>query len=159
MDSEQGYEDVTPDELAAARGYPMEIVWSPADEAFLARFPDVPGVVTHGATREEAAAMGDEVIVAWYTAMKDAGRPIPLPHVDARPVRVAPPYAYDGERVREIRRRLKLSQRVFAELLNVNVQTVRSWEQGWRAPDGASLRLLEIADRSPQGLLGAITHP
>jgi DNA-binding transcriptional regulator YiaG len=134
----------------------MEIVWSPADEAFLARFPDIPGAVTHGATRAEAAAMGDEVIVAWHTAMKDAGRPIPPP-LSLRRVRVAPPGANDGDRVREIRRRLNVSQRVFADPLNVNVQTIRSWEQGWRDPDGASLRLLEIADRSPSGLLDAMT--
>lgn len=137
---------------------PMGIVWSAADDGFLARFPDVPKVVTHGATREEAAAMGDEVIVAWYTTMKDAGRPIPEPSPSPRRVRVAPPGDFDSERLRAIRRRLNVSQRVFAELLNVNVQMVRSWEQGWRVPDGASLRLLEIADRSPHGLLAAMTH-
>lgn len=70
---------VTPAEYAAARRYLMEIAWSPPDNAFLASFPDVPGLRAHGSTEEAAAAMGEEVIVAWYTAMKDASRPIPEP--------------------------------------------------------------------------------
>lgn len=157
MDTNEGYEDVTADELAAAHRYPMEIVWSLEDEAFLASFPDVPGAATHGATREEAAAMGDEVIVARYTALKDAGRTVPSPPVSVRHVRVTPPNAYDGERVRAIRRALNVSQRVFADLLNVNVGTVRSWEQGWRVPEGASLRLLNVAEQNPEALLKAMT--
>lgn len=69
----QHYEwpDVTPEELAEARHYSMCIDWSPEDEVFTASFPDVPFVRTHGATREEAVERGEEVIVAWLTAMKD----------------------------------------------------------------------------------------
>lgn len=32
---------------------------------------------------------------------------------------------------------------------------VRSWEQGVRTPDGASSRLLDIAERHPEALLSA----
>ena len=145
--------EVTPEELAQARRYPMEIVWSPEDEAFLASFPDVPGVVTHGATREEAAEMGDEVIVAWYTAMKDAGRSIPPPIRNVRHVKTGRPDRFGAERIRQIRRRLDVSQKVFADILNVSLGTVRSWEQGVRTPDGAAMRLLNIAERRPEALL------
>lgn len=38
----------------------------------------------------------------------------------------------------------KMSQPIFASLLNVSTATVRAWEQGQRTPDGAAARLLEI---------------
>ena len=73
--------DVTAEELAEARRYTMCIDWSPEDEVFIASFPAVPFVRAHGATREEATQQGEEVIVAWLTAMKDAGYPITPPTV------------------------------------------------------------------------------
>ncbi|MEI8351715.1 MAG: transcriptional regulator [bacterium] len=59
------------------------------------------------------------------------------------------------EEVRTIRRKLKVSQAVFARLLNVPVVTEASWEIGRRNPSGAALRLLQIAKRAPQALLAA----
>ena len=62
-----------------------------------------------------------------------------------------------------LRRDLRMSQSVFAATLNVSIKTVQSWEQGLRAPNQASLRLLQIirtqpsvvdtfiAERSPSG--------
>ena len=73
--------DVTPEELAEARRYSMCIDWSPEDEVFIASFPDVPFVRTHGATREEAVERGEEVIVAWLTAMRDAGYTVTPPKI------------------------------------------------------------------------------
>jgi DNA-binding transcriptional regulator YiaG len=43
----------------------------------------------------------------------------------------------------------QLSQPLFAQLLNVEVPTVRAWEQGTRQPSGTALRLLEILARDP----------
>ena len=57
------------------------------------------------------------------------------------------------EEVRTIRRKLKVSQAVFARLLNVPVVTEASWEIGRRNPSGAALRLLQIAKREPHVLL------
>jgi putative transcriptional regulator len=68
-------------------------------------------------------------------------------------VAVNPPCSYRAPEVLAIRRRLGLSQTVFATTLNVSPATVRAWEQGARVPDGASLRLLEIAERHPDILL------
>lgn len=73
--------DVSEQELAEARQYGMCIDWSPEDEVFIASFPDVPFVRTHGATREEAAERGEELIVAWLTGMKDAGHPVTPPKI------------------------------------------------------------------------------
>jgi putative transcriptional regulator len=49
-----------------------------------------------------------------------------------------------------IRADLRLSQPVFAQVLNVPVATARSWETGRRKPTGAALRLLQIVSRSPR---------
>ena len=49
-----------------------------------------------------------------------------------------------------IRERLRVSQPVFASLLNVPLATARSWEQGTRSPSGAALRLLELFRRTPK---------
>ena len=146
---------VSPEELAQARRYGMSIDWSQEDEAFLVSFPDVPGVMTHGATREEAAERGEEVIVMWLTAMIDAGRPIPPPSPYTTSETVDRPPTFNANRIREIRRGFEVSQRVFAEMLNVSLATVRSWEQGVRTPDGAAMRLLSIAERSPETILEA----
>ena len=59
------------------------------------------------------------------------------------------------EEVRAIRRKLKVSQAVFARLLNVPVVTEASWEVGRRNPSGAALRLLQIAKKEPEVLLTA----
>ncbi len=53
-----------------------------------------------------------------------------------------------------IRRRLKASTPVFAAYLNVTPDTVRGWEKNRRQPSGPALRLLEIASKTPQVLIG-----
>jgi len=51
--------------------------------------------------------------------------------------------------VRRIRRKLNVSQAVFAALLNVKTPTVASWEreESGKAPSGPSLKLLDLANR------------
>lgn len=66
---------------------------------------------------------------------------------------VEPPPKYDAARIRGIRDGLDLSQPVFAAALNVSPETIRAWEQGKRKPDGATLRLLEIAEDHPKVFL------
>jgi putative transcriptional regulator len=60
---------------------------------------------------------------------------------------------YRGKEIKRIRSHLKLSQPVFAKLLNVSPETVKAWEQGKRVPDGAAVRLLEVAEDHPEVLL------
>ncbi len=73
--------------------------------------------------------------------------------ISARAADAAPPPRYDAARVKAVRERLDLSQSVFARALNVSPETVRAWEQGKRTPDGASLRLLEVAEGTPRAIL------
>lgn len=62
----------------------------------------------------------------------------------------APPPPMDAKKVTQVRRRLNMSQGVFAAALNVSTKTVQGWEQGLRTPSNASLRLLQIAQQAPQ---------
>ncbi len=55
--------------------------------------------------------------------------------------------------VRAIRTRLKVSQSMFAAMLNVPVVTAVSWEKGRRSPSGAALRLLEVVKTNPALLM------
>jgi DNA-binding transcriptional regulator YiaG len=69
--------------------------------------------------------------------------------ITARDVEIAPPPAYDAQRVQRVRKRMKLSQAVFAGVLNVSPSLVRAWERGARYPEGAPQRLLQVAESDP----------
>jgi transcriptional regulator with XRE-family HTH domain len=49
-----------------------------------------------------------------------------------------------------LRKKLKMSQSVFAAALNVSTKLVQSWEQGVRMPDRGELRLIEILTKQPE---------
>jgi len=51
------------------------------------------------------------------------------------------------------RKRLRLSQNKFAELLGISVKTLHNWEQGRRKPTGAARVLLRVAARHPEVIL------
>ena len=155
MDDSIDRSELTPEELAAARPYPLFIEWSPEDDAFIVSAPDMPEVRTHGATREEAAEMGDEVVAIVLSYLKDAGRPIPSPspYSGSEPEDQTP--LFSTERVMRIRESFDVSQEEFARLLNVSAATVRAWEQGVLPPAGAAARLLSIAERHPETILEA----
>lgn len=48
--------------------------------------------------------------------------------------------------IKRIRSDAKVTQIVFAKLLNISPETVRKWEHGDRHPTGASLKLLNLVD-------------
>jgi putative transcriptional regulator len=64
-----------------------------------------------------------------------------------------PPRRLRPREIRKIRHALNASQVIFATYLNVSTNTIRSWEQGTRRPQGADLKLLAIAMRDPKVLL------
>ena len=68
----------------------------------------------------------------------------------------APPATpqYGPEHIRAIRRKLDVSQHVFADALNVSRGAVSSWEQGVRQPEGAAMRLIDLVDKHPEIVLG-----
>lgn len=54
---------------------------------------------------------------------------------------------YSSAKIRALRGRHKLSQAVFASVLNTSLSTVRQWEIGDKQPSGPSLKLLNLLDR------------
>jgi putative transcriptional regulator len=63
------------------------------------------------------------------------------------------PKARQAKDIVRIRKRLGVSQAIFARVLGVARDTEISWEQGRRSPSGSALRLLEIAERHPEYLV------
>lgn len=49
--------------------------------------------------------------------------------------------------VRNIRQKLKMSQKAFSIRFGFNISTLRQWEQGRRQPDGSAQILLKIIDK------------
>ena len=67
----------------------------------------------------------------------------------------APPPPVSPRRVAALRRKLNMSQAVFAATLNVSPKLVQSWEQGLRKPLRGDLRLIEVISKAPH-LVGAV---
>jgi len=49
--------------------------------------------------------------------------------------------------IRALRARSRMSQAVFAAVLNTSVSTVQKWEIGEKRPSGPSLKLLDVIQR------------
>jgi len=60
--------------------------------------------------------------------------------------------------IKAIRERLGLSQRQFAALMGVSVDTLQNWEQNRRKPRGAARTLLLIADKHPEAILDVLQY-
>ena len=56
----------------------------------------------------------------------------------------------EPEQIRQIREASKVSQAVFAAVLNTSVSTVQKWEIGQKRPAGTALKLLHLVQK--QGL-------
>ncbi len=72
---------------------------------------------------------------------------------ERRPGRV---FHYEPVRVRAIRTKLGLTQHKFAALLCVSLGTLRNWEQGRTAPEGAAVALLRVTEAKPEAVLEAL---
>jgi putative transcriptional regulator len=57
-----------------------------------------------------------------------------------------PPPAYSARDIQRLRKHARMSQAMFARVLNVSVKTVQSWEQNARKPSQAALRLLQLME-------------
>lgn len=51
-----------------------------------------------------------------------------------------------------VRQSANLTQKEFARLLNVSIDSIQDWEQGRRSPRGAAKTLLRIAQAHPEVL-------
>lgn len=62
----------------------------------------------------------------------------------------------DTIKVKEIRKRAGLSQAKFSKLIDINLGTLRNWEQGRREPTGPAKVLLRAIARDPVHVLPAL---
>lgn len=88
----------TADELVEIRRYAMIIEWSDENNAYLVTVPDLPGLVTDGATRTEAAAMGEDAIGSVISGLRATGQPVPEPRFTALPEHLRPVHSVGGAR-------------------------------------------------------------
>jgi putative transcriptional regulator len=65
-------------------------------------------------------------------------------------------FRVDAVMIKKLRARTKLSQPKFAALINVEVSTLRNWEQGRREPNGPAKALLRAIDRDPVSVIRAL---
>lgn len=104
--------------------------------------------------------VGQQIVAALGEAVAfergELSAPVHRVRVTARRATIAPAPSYTRERIANLREQLRLSQPVFAMALNVSADTVKAWEQGKRAPDGAAARLLQMAEEHPQWILDSL---
>ena len=60
-----------------------------------------------------------------------------------------PPPKPGPKEILSLRKEYRMSQAVFAAVVNVSVRTVQSWEYGLREPSDAALRMLQVLRREP----------
>lgn len=53
----------------------------------------------------------------------------------------------EAEQIKQIREKSRVSQAVFARVLNTSLSTVQKWEIGQKRPTGAALKLLHLAQK------------
>jgi putative transcriptional regulator len=65
-------------------------------------------------------------------------------------------FTIDASSIKELRSQTRLSQPNFADLLGVEVSTLRNWEQGRREPTGPAKALLRAIRNDPEHVLKAL---
>lgn len=66
-------------------------------------------------------------------------------------------FTVDAVRVKEVRAATGLSQEKFAKVIDVQVGTLRNWEQGRRSPTGPAKALLRAIKNDPEHVLEALS--
>ncbi|UZE21977.1 helix-turn-helix domain-containing protein [Pseudomonas sp. B21-056] len=65
-------------------------------------------------------------------------------------------FVVDALQVKEIRKATGLTQAKFAALIDVQLGTLRNWEQGRRAPTGPARALLRAIHNDPEHVISAL---
>ncbi len=66
-------------------------------------------------------------------------------------------FVVDALVVKEIRKSTGLSQKLFCKLIDVNLGTLRNWEQGRREPTGPAKALLKALKNDPEHVIRALS--
>ena len=65
-------------------------------------------------------------------------------------------FQYDTPDIKDIRKKLQVSQVEFALMIGVSTSTLQNWEQGRREPEGPAKALLRIAEKDPEAVIKAL---
>ena len=99
--------------------------------------------------KSSTTVVGQKLIAA----MKEA---IEIEKGNAKPGRVThrvliqDPPKWSPDRIKDLRRKLELSQSMLANLLAVATETVCAWEQGVNIPSGIARRTLQLLALDPE---------
>jgi putative transcriptional regulator len=90
-------------------------------------------------------------IIAGLTSLRDVLRSGDAleKHFTSRTLSIVKPETFSRERVKRLRKTLRVSQSLFAQLLGVSTVLVQSWEQGLRKPSQIACRLMVEIEREP----------
>jgi putative transcriptional regulator len=88
--------------------------------------------------------------------LKADGRIVELRDGQEFPLAPAADAAAGPVEVRDLRRRVHLTQQEFAAKLGVPVETIRNWEQGKRMPRGPARALLTVIAHAPDTVFAAL---
>ncbi|HQI01628.1 MAG TPA: NadS family protein [Deltaproteobacteria bacterium] len=58
--------------------------------------------------------------------------------------------------IKNIRKKLRVSQAEFALMIGVSTSTLQNWEQGRREPEGPAKALLKVAEKDPEAVFKAL---
>ena len=67
-------------------------------------------------------------------------------------------FVVDALHIKEIRKKTGLTQTKFCHLIDVNLGTLRNWEQGRREPTGPARALLKAIAHDPEHVLSALAY-
>lgn len=67
-------------------------------------------------------------------------------------------FVVDALHIKEIRKKTGLTQKKFCHVIDVNLGTLRNWEQGRRAPTGPARALLRAINNDPKHVLSALSE-
>ncbi len=63
-----------------------------------------------------------------------------------------------AERIRALRKRMKLSRQKFADRFGLDARALQDWEQGRRVPDRSARVMLTVIDREPDAVERALAN-
>ena len=66
------------------------------------------------------------------------------------------PKQYNAADIKNIRRKINVSQAVLAHILNIQPTTLQKWEMGINKPNGTAARLLQLIDRKGKEALQVV---
>lgn len=145
--------------LNLARRYARVVYWSDEDNKYIGSLPEICGPCCDADTEQEVYTMLDEIaydMVLDKLEGVDMGT-IPEPGNLSFIVKTRQNNSANAaSNVAQIRKKLNVSQSVFAEMMGVSRYSVVKWENGTRKPEGAACRLLEIMAKHPEIVLQSV---